>query len=300
MNELAGSRVEPKQVVFFAWLSRRRFLDVLVLQGSPLMGTMFTLRGLTLQTIADLLLFFCASFFLVAHVFSFNDWADAATELDSVKSAKYPWLQKGFGLLDIRRLSFCLAISSLLLFTRFSLRTELIAVSISGLGIFYSYPGMNAKSIPLLSSAIHLAGGVLHFLLGYSLFQAIDRGGIAIGLYFALIFMAGHLNQEIRDYEEDRANGINTNTVRFGRRRTFSASFLLFTLSYGYLFWLASEGFVPGRAALLIVLYPVHAMLFWGTFRAGLTSKSVVRLQAGYRIVYGVIGFVMAVVALLK
>ena len=115
----------------------------------------------------------------------------------------------------------------------------------------YSHPAPSAKSAPVLSSLPHLLGGLLHFLLGYSLFDALDRRGILIGFFFALTFTAGHLNQEVRDHEGDRVNGLRTNAVFFGKERTFLAGLVLFMLAYADLAWLAFRGLIPAALGVL-------------------------------------------------
>jgi 4-hydroxybenzoate polyprenyltransferase len=97
-----------------------------------------------------------------------------------------------------------------------------------------------------MSSINHLLGGALLFLLGYTLSRPFDLKGLLIGLFFGLAFAGGHLNQEVRDYEGDLLNGIRTNAVVFGRRRTFLASQLTFTAAYGLLANLAALRFFQG------------------------------------------------------
>jgi 4-hydroxybenzoate polyprenyltransferase len=170
-----------------------------------------------------------------------------------------------------------------------------LSLAITTLSALYSLPRFNWKGRPLLNSAAHLAGGILHFLLGYSLGRAIDRRGVAIATYFALIFAAGHLTQEIRDHEGDAVNGIRTNAVVFGPRRTFAASLVLFTLAQVLLLVLALLGTLPRPLAALAALYLVQ--LYWSleTLGEGLTHASVCRLQARYRALYAVVGLAMAV-----
>ena len=61
------------------------------------------------------------------------------------------------------------------------------------LSTLYSLPWFDWKGRPLLSSAAHLIGGVLHFLLGYSLGGRLDGRGLVIAVFFALIFAAPDL-----------------------------------------------------------------------------------------------------------
>jgi len=99
------------------------------------------------------------------------------------------------------------------------------------------------------------------------------------------------LNQEVRDFDGDRANGLRTNAVFFGRVPAFWAGLVLFTFAYADLVLLAARGIVPMALGVLpLVLYPFH--LFWSlrTLRAGLSFESVSQLQRRYRMLYALIG----------
>jgi 4-hydroxybenzoate polyprenyltransferase len=186
---------------------------------------------------------------------------------------------------------------SLLLFSRLGPTTFTIALGIAALSALYSLPRFNWKGRPLFNSAAHLAGGVLHFLLGYSLGNVLDRRGLVIAPFFAMTFAAGHLTQEIRDYHGDVRTAIRTNAVIFGPRRTFAASLVLFTVSHGLLLFLALQGTLPRALAALVVLYPIHVRWSLQALAEGLTHASICRLQARYRALYAVVG--LAVVAAL-
>src|SRR5206468_2671454 len=139
----------------------------------------------------------------------------------------------------------------------------------------------------------HVVGGSLHFLLGYSLFGAIDRRGVLIGILFGVIFAAGHLNQEVRDHDGDALNGIATNAVRFGKTRAFHACFVLFAFAYVYLAVLAVAALVPRALGLLTLLLPVHLVTYRLTLRRGLTQANLRRFQMVYRALFALIGLVM-------
>lgn len=297
-SRIAATRKRPGAL---AYASCIRYREVLVLQGSPLLGAAFAMGELSTEKIARLLLFAPASFLLVAHIFTFNDWAGVA--LDSKDPNKSPdvFVTRGVTPREVAILSFGLLFASLLLFAFLPARTFLLAAAIAALGFLYSHPATNAKGTPILSSAPHLIGGVLHFLLGYSLFAGLDRRGALIALFFALTFTAGHLNQEVRDHDGDRAHGLLTNAVRFGKRPAFLAGLAGFTLAYADLALLAHSGVVPAKLGwLALVLYPVHAVWSVRTLRAGLTFESVSRLQAWYRGLYALIGLAMIITLLLR
>src|SRR5262245_45235274 len=56
-------------------LSCIRFDEVLFLQGSPLLGVVFSTGRLTGERVVDLIIFAVSSFCLSAHVFALNDWS---------------------------------------------------------------------------------------------------------------------------------------------------------------------------------------------------------------------------------
>jgi 4-hydroxybenzoate polyprenyltransferase len=301
MKPTSGIAVQPKRAGLLAYLSCIRYEDVLVLQGSPLLGAAFALRGITADTVVSACLFTVGSLCLVAHIFSFNDWAGIALDSNDPNKSADVFVKRGVSTRGVAVLSLGLLAVSLLLFALLPRQTLLLAIVIAVLGALYSHPSFNAKGTPVVSSLPHLVGGLLHFLLGYSVFGGIDGRGALIALFFALTFTAGHLNQEVRDHEGDRLNGIRTNAVAFGKHAAFAAGFLLFTLAYADLFLLAYSRIVPAALGLLpILLYPIH--VFWSvtTLRSGLTFAGVSAFQNRYRTLYALIGAAMVATLFLR
>jgi len=272
------------------YLSCIRYREILVLQGSPLLGAAFAMGAMTRERLAALAVLAAASVLLVAHIFTLNDWAGMSADLEDPNKAARVFATKGVSRREIGILSIALLAGGLLLFAVLGPRTLAIASAIALLSLLYSLPAFQAKGVPILNSAIHLVGGSLHFLLGYSPFRAIDGRGVLLSGFFALAFAAGHLTQEVRDHDGDRASGIRTNAVAFGRARTFAASLVLFTLAYAQLLLLAARGSLPGATAALVVLYPLH--LYWSVqaIGAGLTFQAIHGLQLRYRALYALIG----------
>jgi 4-hydroxybenzoate polyprenyltransferase len=301
MKATSSVALERKRIGLVAYLSSIRFQDVILLQGAPLLGAAFGLEEVTAVAAARLAVFTLASVLLVAHVFSLNDWAGAHSDaLDPKKSAD-AFLAKGLSRRGMGYLSTGLLAASLFLFASLRAQTFLLAAAIAVLGAIYSLPAVNAKGTPVFSSVPHLVGGTLHFLLGYSLFASVDSRGVLLALYFALTFTAGHLNQEVRDHDGDRMNGIQTNAVSFGKRAAFLAGLAIFTLAYADLVLLARMGLVAAPLGwLAAALYPAHASWSLATLRSGLTFESVSRLQTRYRLLYGIIGLAMVVVLLAR
>ena len=275
------------------YLSCLRLPEILVLQGSPLLGAAFAIRHPAAENVEPLAMLTVANVCLMAHIFMLNDWSGLTTDLTDTNKAAGVFTARGVGRKEIGGLAAGLLALSLLLFSRLGPSTFWLALAIATLSALYSLPRFNWKGRPLLNSAAHLAGGALHFLLGYSLGNAIDRRGLATATFFALTFAAGHLTQEVRDHQGDVRNAIRTNAVIFGPRRTFAASLALFTLAYALLFLLALQGILPHPLAALIALYPVHLRWSLKTLAEGLTYASIRRLQARYRALYAIIGLAM-------
>jgi 4-hydroxybenzoate polyprenyltransferase len=275
------------------YLSCLRVQDILVLQGTPVLGAALAIHHPGTAQVGPLMLLLTGNLLLMTHVFMLNDWAGLTADRRDPNKAAAVFTARGVGRREISALAAFFLVSSLVVFSRLGVTALALALAIATLSALYSLPRFDWKAKPFLNSGAHLAGGILHFLLGYSLAGAIDLRGVAIATFFALIFAAGHLTQEIRDYHGDAANDIRTNAVSFGRHRTFAASMILFTLAQLLLFVLALESVLPRPLAALFVLYPLQLHWSLETLRNGLTYSSVTRLQTRYRALYAVIGVAM-------
>jgi len=280
------------------YLSCLRWREILVLQGSPLLGAAFAMGAVTTGRVAALAVLTVASCCLVAHIFVLNDWAGMSADLRDPNKQAGVFAARGIGRREVGWLWLALLVASVALCGWLGPRPLAIALAIAGLSALYSVPAYHAKGIPLLNSALHLAGGVLHFLLGYSLFRPVDGRSLEIGCFFALVFAAGHLTHEARDRDADLLNGIRTNAVTFGKAGSFAAGIGLFTIADVLLVVLAARGAVPRALVLVTALYAVH--LYWSlrTLRAGLNFENIRRLQVRYRALYAIIGLMMVVTVL--
>lgn len=270
-----------------------RWREVAVLQGTPLFGALFSIGALSVDKLAALALLLAGSCAIVAHVFVFNDWAGVEGDLRDPHRAPSVFVTQGVARRDVGYLALGLALLGLALLAPLGMSATGLGAGVILLSALYSAPGLHFKGLPLMNSALHIAGGTLHFLMGYALFAAIDARGLEVGAFFALTFAAGHLTHEARDWEGDRLNGIMTNAVRFGRRACFLASFALFTASYAVLTGLALRGVVPHAIAWVAALYPLQVYWTMQTLRRGLDFESLARMQARYRMIFMAIGAII-------
>lgn len=286
------------------WLTRLlsclRFDEILVLQGPPLFGALFASGHPGAQVIGPLALLVGGNVLLIAHVFLFNDWAGIRHDLRDPARAAGVFVNRGIRGGEIAGLAWLLLGLSLLLFGQLNPATLVIGLLISLASVLYSAPASHLKGLPIVSSMLHLGGGLMHFLLGYAALTNIDGRGVAIGCYFATIFAAGHLTQEVRDHSADLANGIRTNAVAYGQRRMLMAALFLFACANLLLVSLAAAGIVPPILGLTALGFPLHAWWVHGALRAGLGHGSVRLLQQRYRVLYAGIGAFMAAAVLMS
>jgi 4-hydroxybenzoate polyprenyltransferase len=293
---IPASPVSPTKATAAArYLSCLRLQEILVLQGSPLLGAAFAIRHPGIDHAAPLAILAAANVCLVAHIFLINDWSNLTSDLTDPNKATRVFTSRGVTRPELGVLAIGLLGLSLVLFTLLNPLTLNLSLAITALSALYSLSPFNWKSRPLLNSAAHLLGGTLHFLLGYSVWSALDSRSLAIATFFGITFAAGHLIQEIRDYDGDVQNAIRTNAAIFGRHRTFIASLALFTAAHALLFALALEGILPRPLAALAFLYPIHLRWSIETLNEGLTFTSVRQLQSRYRALYAIVGVAMLI-----
>lgn len=269
-------------------LSCLRLGEILVMQGTPLMGVVLSVSKPEICMVPALALFLPASFLLVCHIWTLNDWADYRDDRHLHNQICMP--SRGFQRSILLRLSIASLLASFALFCFLPLQTLLLAGIIAVLGMIYSFPAIRAKAVPGLSSLVHFTGGIFHFLLGYSLFGGIDQRALLISVFFALVFTAGHATQEVEDYTNDQASGIRTNAVTFGKKPVFLAAFASFAAAFLYLAWLAVAGIIPARLGFSALLLPLQAAWTFHVLRVGLDPENLQWLRHHYRVAFAAIG----------
>ncbi len=276
-------------------LSCVRWREVAILQGTPLMGLVFAMGRMRSSAIVPVLVFAVASFCLVAHIWTLNDWTDGRADgLDPNKTSR-SFVGRGIAGSTFLCLSLLFLGIAFGLFVLLPLRTFVMAAAVALLGLCYSLPRFGLKQMPLAAGAIHLMGGGLHFLLGYSALAPLGPRAFMLAGFFGLVFAAGHSTQEVQDWSSDRHNGTRTAAVRLGPRTVFAAAAVIFVLAYLYLFFLGLSGWAPLRLAVLVVpLLPLQTLWFIRAWRSGLGFDQVSFLRERYRLLFGVIGLGIA------
>ena len=230
---------------------------------------------------------------LTAHVFVLNDWAGNTSDIRDARRAKRVFARRGISSRRVARIAIGLLIFANVAFAPLGSRAILLGGAIATLSLLYSCSPMLGKSMPIVASLNHLLGGALHFLLGYSLWRPVDARGVMISLFFGLVFAAGHLNQEVRDYDGDLLNGIRTSAVVFGCREAFLVSLLIFTAAYATLAGLAVLGILPRLLLWSAILWPLHVAWSMRALQRGLGFETALWMQRRYRLLFALVGLAM-------
>ena len=270
-----------------------RGLEVLALQASPVLGIFLAGFSFAQTGLIRPALLLLGSLALTAHVFVLNDWAGHTTDIRDPRRATLVYARRGITSRRMARVAIALLICANIAFALISSTALLFGAGIAALSLLYSCAPKFGKSTPIVASVNHLFGGVLHFLLGYTLVRSVDARGLLVSLFFGLVFAGGHFNQEVRDYEADLLNGIRTSAVVFGCRRAFLASLCTFTAAYATLIGLAAMGILPRLLLWSIVVWAVHLTWSLRALQRGLGFETALWMQRRYRLLFAFIGLAM-------
>jgi 4-hydroxybenzoate polyprenyltransferase len=275
------------------YFASTRSPEVLALQASPILGNVLGGFGQERAGMIRIALLLLGSLALTFHVFVLNDWAGNSTDIRDVRRAKRVFARRGISTRRVARIAIALLIVANIAFAPLGSRVIFLGGAIAAISLLYSCSPMFGKSMPIVASINHLLGAALHFLLGYCLWRPVDARGVMISLFFGLVFAAGHLNQEVRDYEADLLNGIRTSAVVFGCRGAFLGSLLTFTAAYATLAGLAAFGILPRLLLWTTILWPLHVAWSLSALQRGLGFETALWMQRRYRLLFAVVGLAM-------
>ncbi len=267
-----------------------RYRECLLLQGTPFFGFAFGAVQSHAGRLTDAALLCSGSYLLVAGIFLLNDVVDLRNDsVDPKKGKQTDRLYKA-GPEQACRFALLLCCLGLMALLALSGKPWVFGLGVFATGLLYSSPLAYLKATPLWSSALHFSGGILHFMAGYATATPVDVRGWLVGAFFTVIFVAGHLIQEIRDYDADRQTDVHTNAVSFGKKRMFFVSTALFTCCLLYLAGLSILGLVPPSLHVVPLLACTQLWAARSAWRQQLGYQSTITYQAFYRKLYLLLG----------
>src|SRR5258707_15541195 len=151
MNSSAVS-IPPAKAAALRFFSCLRPEDILVLQGSPLLGAAFAIRHPGVKDLAPLATLLAANILLVSHIFMLNDWSGLTTDLADPNRAARVFTARGVGRREMAGVTAGFLVLRLLFFSRLGPLTLGLSLAIATLRALYSLPRVHWKREPLLNS----------------------------------------------------------------------------------------------------------------------------------------------------
>lgn len=162
-----------------------------------------------------------------------------------------------------------------------------------GVGILYSAPPFSFKKRPIIDLlTVGIGSGILPFLIGM---QVSNKLSIDFSLPLLLICIiplflfqiASHIFQAIGDYEADKAEKINTFTVRYGKEKSakiavlFSSLSLIIPIIYGIIDFAVAKDVMFWYMLILLAFLPFAIYLI--RLSVNPTAKNIDRLMSTSR-----------------
>jgi lycopene elongase/hydratase (dihydrobisanhydrobacterioruberin-forming) len=273
-----------------------RWPDIAVLIAFPIMGAIFSLNNISMESMALTGCFSILSILFLIQVFMYNDISDAVRN-PKEPSRRIRHALKG-GMISEKSARIICIILFLLSLSGYAFISMKIAVFVFLIEIFtflYSNPVIKLKGVPLLSLLVLFLCGFLYFLSGWLLFQPVNKVGILIGIYFALVLSAGHLSNEIDDLDSDREARILTNAIFFNEKNAFLAGIVLFIISSVLFVYIAFNIMDGIMYIYLSVIMLLTWLIFFIYYIISGNSFSIKTFRRMYRILYAMFCIIVTV-----
>jgi 4-hydroxybenzoate polyprenyltransferase len=191
---------------------------------------------------------------LVAHLLMFNDWGGLV--LNPAEGARIG-LSAPLAAAQTRALRNA-SIALLLVGIAAAAAISPLAALATGLGgvlsVLYSHPRIHLKASLPGALALHFAFGLLTFELGFSAAGGELLRALPLGVFFALLLVAGQLVHQCIDRDEDHAGGVTTAAVRLGTGPLLRAGVGVFSASHALIIALGLAGQVQPIVAFAFAL----------------------------------------------
>jgi 4-hydroxybenzoate polyprenyltransferase len=220
--------------------NKLRVKEILLMTGFSFIGLIFAPYSAEDYKLLIPLSFFILLF--VINIYFLNFYSDYNEDLRSNRLNNEIAFPRSFYLKNFfLTLVTLLALSVLLSYTL----TTLYILIVFFWAMYY-LPPLRLKSKFALGTLVHFIAGMLHFHIGYVVFDNISLHSTLISIFFALLLSIGHLNHEALDYDNDVKTGIKTMAVRIGLQRMYLLKLNLILLTFVYWFLIYSFSIIDG------------------------------------------------------
>jgi 4-hydroxybenzoate polyprenyltransferase len=251
---------------------------VILLTGFPAIGLLLSTSKLSIGLCPNLLAFFL----LFLSIYQLNAFFGYHQDLKNSRLGNLSKFSKYFYL----KISITLLIFSLIILSINGPAITTMAFGIYLVWALYSLPIFGTKNYPLLGNLTHFIMGLAHFFLGYLINSEDFENPLYMGIYFSLLFTAGHLVHELIDFEADKSNGLRTSATFFGYKKVICFSQILFGCSFLYLLFLYGKKIIP--LSFLIPFSAAYVISFFCFYKLNLVERfqNLLRYRKIYRYLY--------------
>ncbi len=233
---------------FIKYLQLARLTECILMVGLFFIGSVFSIQAVSIDTIYPLVLYSLGAFFFILAVYALNVYCGFEADKQNNRFKK----------LDTASISpklflypfFAYSLIFIVLFSVLNSSITLLALLSFAGWIAYYLPKYGLKYRPVTGSLVHFFTQIIHFQMGYLLFDDLNAFSFLISIYFAILWVGAYLNHEVMDYEADKQTNVLTSAVYYGQQRIDHISFFLFIIGHAYLFILCILQQVPWWIAL--------------------------------------------------
>ncbi|MBN2055883.1 UbiA prenyltransferase family protein [bacterium] len=264
-----------------------RIKEAALMVGFPATGGFLALSTPDVLPACHLASVMLGFFFLSTSVYAFNAWGGHRLDARNDMHSDHPLHQGETTPGAVLAAAMVLFGAALLVFLICAAKLLPWACLLWLLWVAYSHPIILAKGRPVIGSLIHLANGLLMFLMPYAAIRQLDTRGWTLAVFFAMAFVGGHLNHEVMHHDADGKEGLRTSSIVFGRSVTHTASAALFCADYALLGIATAAGLVePWIGGPFLALACGHLYLHSRTTEAPLTTSVVRGYRDRYRLLF--------------
>jgi len=259
---------------------RQRSAEVLVGTGLLSLGAFAGAAQGDPPRLLHLWIFLAGTTAFVVAVLAINSWAGYRDDSHNPRFASLRGLARD----HYRQLGAASATGAALAYTWLSPWTLLLAVLALLLWTVYSTPAWGLKTRPREGAAMHAAGQLCHFYMGWLAFAPLSAASLAPAVYLSLLFVGGYLNHLVLDYAADARALSGASPPRMERDALQRVSAAVFTLAAAWLALAWLLGFVGTGLALPFLLAFAAQSGDWWLARPG---GAVEAYRTRYRLYYG-------------
>ncbi len=272
-----------------------RIIEILLFSGMTVLGSLFGMKSITANSILFLTLSYAATIVYFIHLYLLNDWADF--EDDKLDPTKQHRISQHMG--KSQTLIYSIISGLVFLSLTIYLGNWIIIVGVVLLiaSFVYSFPGIRLKAVPIASYPVHIVFATGYFLIGYLVFNNSIAIIALFSLFFSLVYIAGEINQELRDFEYDTRTKVMTTPHFIGKKVSFFMENTFFLISIAPICILAEMNIII-RPIFFLYLFMVIVYNIYSYFRAyknDFSRETFFHFKKIYHFLYFLFGIILVV-----